>query len=127
MKRQRDEFGGGRPHSAAPYSADGIRRVLCSRRGCGRRAYATWGACADDNWQRPLCAECDVELNELALRWIGDPQVDEKIAAYSQRVREAIGGPLDTDFRQGGFLPPGLTVVVNDTGEPERVLRAARG
>lgn len=122
MKRHRDEFGGGRPRNAEPYSADGIRRLMCSRRGCGRRAYATWGACADDNVQRPLCAECDVELNELALRWIGDPDVDEKMAAYRQRVREAIGGPLDTDFDRGGILPSGLTLVRNATGEPERVL-----
>lgn len=122
MKRHRDEFGGGRPHGAEPYSADGIRRLLCSRAGCGRKAYATWGACADDNVQRPLCAECDVDLNEMALRWMGDPDADEKMARYRQRVREAIGGPLDTDFTAGGWLPPAATVAVNRTSVPERVI-----
>lgn len=88
-------FGGGRPADRPPYSAEGIKRLLCARAGCGRRAHASWGACADDNVQRPLCPECDVELNRVTLLWMGDPERNKKMVAYMKRVEEQIGRPLD--------------------------------
>lgn len=94
MKTRREEFGGGRERWRPPYSAGGIRRLTCSRAGCGRKAYATWGACADDNVQRPLCAECDVEVNRIVLDWMGDPDAIEKMAAYVAQVEKTVGRPL---------------------------------
>lgn len=94
MKVRPAEFGGGRTRTRPPYSAAGIRRLMCCRAGCDRPAYATWGACADDNMQRPLCAECDVELNWMALEWMGDPDLIEKMRAYEARVEETVGHPL---------------------------------
>jgi hypothetical protein len=35
---------------------------------------------------RPICRDCDVALNELVLRWAGDPHVEEKMRAYRERV-----------------------------------------
>lgn len=70
-----------------PYTAIGIRRLPCAR--CGKRAYASWQICADGNLYRPLCMECDIALNELVLRWIGDPDAEAKIAAYRQAKEAA--------------------------------------
>lgn len=91
MKRRPEEFGGGRRE---PYTADGIMRLLCSRAGCGRRAFASWGACADGNLQRPLCPECDVALNTMVLEWFGDPDAAAKLARYRAHMEDRIGRPL---------------------------------
>lgn len=88
------QFGGGRPADRPPYSADGITRLMCSRAGCGRDAHATWGACADDNVQRPLCPECDVELNARTLTFFGDPDWADKMAAYAVKMERDCGRPL---------------------------------
>lgn len=94
IKQRAEEFGGGRALDRPPYSAAGITRLLCARAGCGRRAHASWGACADGNVQRPLCPECDVEVNRIVLFWMGDPDLADKMDAYEARVAEAIGRPL---------------------------------
>lgn len=67
-----------------PYSERGIRRVRCFR--CGAPSRFQWQICADGNVFRGLCSECDVALNELVLRWMGDAEVDVKIAAYRKRL-----------------------------------------
>lgn len=67
-----------------PYTATGIRRLPCSR--CGNRASHTWSACANGNRHVPLCDECDVKLNELALRFMRIPQAEALLAAYRQAV-----------------------------------------
>jgi hypothetical protein len=71
-----------------PYTAIGIRRLPCCR--CGRPAVHQWSACADGNLQRPLCMECDIGLNEVALRFIGDPDTDAKIAAYREKNKHLL-------------------------------------
>jgi hypothetical protein len=86
------EFGGGR--CEGPFLIGEIEQFMCSVRGCGERASASWGGCADANINRPLCPEHDVQLNELALKWWGDPKADEKMAAYRERVERDIGRPL---------------------------------
>ena len=64
-----------------PYTELGLRRLPCHR--CGAwPSVSQWQACADGNVYRPLCRECDVELNELLLRWVGDPTGPAKMAAY---------------------------------------------
>lgn len=84
-------FGGGRRR---PYTVAGIHRLLCSVRGCGRQAWATWSGCADDNMHRPLCPEHDVELNAIASRWWGDPEAEAKLEHYRQLVEDDVGDAL---------------------------------
>lgn len=68
-----------------PYTEIGIRRLKCMR--CGNQATQQWQVCADDNIYRPICADCDIELNILVLRWMGDSQLDSKIKKYKARLR----------------------------------------
>jgi hypothetical protein len=74
-----------RPRST-PYTERGIARVQCVYRGCQRKGYASWQACADGRAFRVLCWVHDIALNRLALEWIGDPLVEQKMAAYSAKV-----------------------------------------
>ena len=66
-----------------PYSAAGIKRMKCFR--CGRQATQQWQICADGNQYRPLCTECDIELNEMVLRFMGFDNVDELMQEYRRR------------------------------------------
>jgi hypothetical protein len=95
------QFGGGRPAHRPPYTEAGIARLMCSRAGCGRQAYATWGACADDNVQRPLCPECDVRLNVMALEFMGDPDIVSKIGRYVQTMEDKIGRRIAASWQDG--------------------------
>jgi hypothetical protein len=67
-----------------PYTERGIRRMPCFR--CSAPSAEQWQICADSRVFRPCCVPCDVELNELVLRWAGDPDVDAKMAAYRLRM-----------------------------------------
>jgi hypothetical protein len=69
-----------------PYTARGIKRVPCSRHGCGKPGYASWNICSDGGQMRVFCAECDVGMNELAMRYaFGDTREDD-LAAYRAKV-----------------------------------------
>lgn len=87
------EFGGGRRRGF--YMTADLRGVLCSRAGCGREAYASWGACADGNVQRPVCPEDDVRLNALALAFMGDPDAPAKLSRYVAEVEQRAGRTVD--------------------------------
>jgi len=63
-----------------PYSEAEITRLPCII--CGAPAFTTWQICADGNLHRPICAEHDVELNAMVLRWAQDPAAETKIAQY---------------------------------------------
>lgn len=71
-----------------PYTAIGIRRVPCAR--CGKPSHASWNVCADKVGSRTryrgLCQECDVALNELAMRFVFGLSREDDIAAYRERV-----------------------------------------
>ena len=69
-----------------PYTARGIRRLRCVR--CGRPATQQWQICSDGNLYRPICIDCDVELNRLVLEFIGFPHVDDMIVAYQFKLRQ---------------------------------------
>ena len=71
-----------------PYTVRGIRRLPCAR--CGKPAHATWAACANGNRQVPLCAACDVRLNELALRFMRLPDAETLLVAYRAKVARQI-------------------------------------
>ena len=66
-----------------PYTVIGLARCKCFR--CGAKPSAQWQICADGNTYRPICTQCDIELNELVLRWAGDPAWRQKIASYRRR------------------------------------------
>ena len=68
-----------------PYSARGIRRVPCFR--CGAPSEHQWHICADGNRPRGLCAACDIALNDLVLKFMGDPERRKKMTAYTKRAR----------------------------------------
>jgi NAD-dependent SIR2 family protein deacetylase len=71
-----------RPGRRAPYTERGIRRLRCVR--CGEQASQQWRACADGLW-RPICTDCDVLLNRLALFFMADPEAEEKIDRYMEQ------------------------------------------
>lgn len=68
-----------------PYTEIGITRLPCFR--CGQKPGAyQWQVCADGNLYRVVCKSCDVGLNELALRYMNDPDAEAKIARYRAKV-----------------------------------------
>ena len=74
-----------------PYTVAGIARVECSRLGCDRPAHANWNICADKvgnrTRYRPICVECDIDLNRLAMRFMfGDTREDD-LDRYAEKAR----------------------------------------
>jgi hypothetical protein len=67
-----------------PYTEIGIRRKKCIR--CGKQAVFQWQICADDNIYRPVCIGCDIELNEIVLKWAGFKDWEDKLNRYKARV-----------------------------------------
>lgn len=67
-----------------PYTSIGISRLPCFR--CGETAFHQWQICADNSLYRPICSECDIELNELVLHWFGFnfTEVVSKIEKYKE-------------------------------------------
>jgi hypothetical protein len=63
-----------------PYTTVGIKRVPCRR--CGRPSKFQWQLCADRGEYRGLCFDCDVKLNEIALRFMRDRSWKRKIEWY---------------------------------------------
>jgi hypothetical protein len=70
-----------------PYTEIELRRLRCVR--CGEKATHQWQICSDGNIHRPICANCDIELNEMVLRWVGFPDWREKMENYRNATKEA--------------------------------------
>ena len=68
-----------------PYTEDEIIKQPCYR--CGQPATQQWQICADNNVFRPICVECDIELNELVLDFVKDKDAAKKIKKYARRMR----------------------------------------
>jgi hypothetical protein len=66
-----------------PYTEIGIRRLPCAR-GCGRRGATQWQICADRRLFRVLCTECDVELNEMVMRWVWGDRREDDLRRYRE-------------------------------------------
>lgn len=66
-----------------PYTVIGISRCKCFR--CGAKAMYQWQICADGNVYRPVCLKCDVELNEVVLKFMGFPDWEAKMESYKGR------------------------------------------
>lgn len=69
-----------------PYSAIGVRRLACIR--CGGWGRFQWNVCADGSY-RPLCLDCDIDLNRLVLVWMGHPNAAAVANAYAAKKRAA--------------------------------------
>jgi hypothetical protein len=63
-----------------PYTEIGIKRLKCFR--CGAQAKYQWQICSDGNVYRPLCTACDIEMNELVLKFMKFPDWEIKINNY---------------------------------------------
>jgi hypothetical protein len=68
------------------YTAKGIRRLTCCVAGCKNKARFQWSICADRNIKRPICAEHDVALNTMVMRWAWADSREADIAKYRTRV-----------------------------------------
>lgn len=67
-----------------PYTVIGLSRMSCVR--CPNPARYQWQICSDHNTFRPLCGECDVELNEMVMRWAFGATRQPDLDAYRKRV-----------------------------------------
>jgi transcription elongation factor Elf1 len=65
-----------------PYTGIGIKRLKCFR--CNNRASFQWTICSDGNIYRPICTECDIQLNEVVLRFMKFPDWQIKIDKYKK-------------------------------------------
>lgn len=68
-----------------PYTEIGIRRLTCFRCGASK-PQQQWQICADDNLYRPICNKCDVELNEMVLKWAGIKNWRSKLKRYKKQL-----------------------------------------
>lgn len=57
---------------AREYTDRGLARCKCLR--CGKPATDQWSACAVGNKWMPLCTDCDIGLNRVALEYIMGPR-----------------------------------------------------
>ena len=68
-----------------PYTEIGVKRIPCAK--CSEPATQQWYTCADGLW-RPICIQCDIELNRLVLQFMQDPDCNTKIARYRESLCE---------------------------------------
>lgn len=68
------------------YTAKGITRVRCAILGCQNKARYQWSICADGNRKRAICADHDVALNTLVMRWAFADTREADIAKYKAFV-----------------------------------------
>lgn len=67
-----------------PYTQIGIRRLTCCR--CQNKATVQWQICADGNTYRPLCTPCDLELNEIVMRWVWGDTREDDLQRYRKKM-----------------------------------------
>ncbi len=75
------------PGRKKPYTEIGIRRMRCAR--CGAPARFQWQICSDGNTWRPICIDCDIELNRMVLRWMEHPEAEALGNKYAVSKRGA--------------------------------------
>lgn len=67
-----------------PYTAIGVRRLKCVR--CGAPAVHQWQICSDGNLYRPICMDCDIGLNELAMRYMFGLRRERALSEYRRKL-----------------------------------------
>ncbi len=72
-----------------PYTERGIRRIPCPR--CGKPSVHQWQICATGRIFMPMCAKCDVELNEYILTFFNYPNREALMDTY---IRKAFASSL---------------------------------
>jgi hypothetical protein len=70
-----------------PYSCEEMSKGTVKCLGCGKPAIHQWSCCANDHLKMPVCLDCDVALNEMALAFFRVPSRDKLIAKYKQGMR----------------------------------------
>lgn len=61
------------------------KEKVCYR--CGKSpVHASWQICADRRIHRWICLKCDIALNKLVLKWVGDANWETKIERYTNRL-----------------------------------------
>ncbi len=92
------------------YSVEEIMKAECFR--CGKSpCYAQWNICSDGNVNRPICFNCDMELNEMVLRFMrfSEYNIDEMINKY-------IVSSLTKYYQMFDSFPKGWECFVEDFG-----------
>jgi len=64
-----------------PYTEAGIKRLDCFRKDCTNKATQQWQICSDGPW-RPICTDCDIELNKMVLKFMGFSNYEILIEEY---------------------------------------------
>jgi len=67
-----------------PYTEIGITRVPCEK--CGKPSTHQWQICATGNKWCGVCVECDIELNDMVLRFFAFPMKFSRSYAAAMRV-----------------------------------------
>lgn len=88
-----------------PYTERGLRRMECAS--CGEKSTSQWSACALDGKFFPLCTRCDVELNEVAVRYVFGERWDIELKAYREKKIPQLELPLEIKS-----IPPQTFVAV---------------
>jgi hypothetical protein len=71
-----------------PYTEEEIKECKCYR--CHAPAMFQWQICSDGNVYRPICLDCDIELNRLVLQFMGFPDWEKKIKTYERQKRASV-------------------------------------
>lgn len=66
-----------------PYTEQGISRKNCIR--CGEQALYQWQICSDGNNYRPVCGQCDIEMNAMVLKFMRHPHANQLADEYKER------------------------------------------
>ncbi len=74
-----------------PFTPAQIKKMECCR--CRKPAEYQWSACADDNKWRPLCAQCDFDLNVMVMKWYGFRGWVGKVRKYAKLLGLKWSGP----------------------------------
>lgn len=69
---------------STPYTTRGIKRVPCQR--CGAPSRFQWNVCSLGGGYYGVCADCDVLLNHLTLRFFQFGNHEALIAKYAEEV-----------------------------------------
>lgn len=66
------------------YTESQLHKCKCFR--CGAPARFQWNICSDDNIWRPLCGQCDLDLNAMVLEWFGKNNWEVKLRKYARLI-----------------------------------------